>query len=435
MNYSQSVQYLYGLGHEVLAAKFRLENIQLLLQALGNPQQSFQSILVAGTNGKGSVSAMIDSVLQEAGHHTGLYTSPHLVSIEERIKVGGKAISQGEFASCASLIRETSERLVWERRLETVPTFFEQVTAIALCHFKESRVRLAVLEVGLGGRLDATNAVERILSVITAIDYDHQKILGETIAEISAEKAAIIKRPAQAVIGRQTFRDALEVLLQRCCEENLTPVRAGEPGEIQLINFGQPSFAYRSSQSNFYQVISALRGRHQADNAATAIEACEVISDSGHAIAGEAIIRGLAKVRWPGRLELIEGEPLLLLDGAHNPAGAKVLRDFLGETWSGKITLIFAAMNDKDIAGIAREIFPLADKLIFTKLDERRAATIDDLEAFLPESTREWSVTDTVDQALTVARSETSKDDMICVAGSLYLVGAVKKLLLMQKWL
>jgi dihydrofolate synthase/folylpolyglutamate synthase len=433
MNYSQSVQYLYGLGHEVLAAKYRLENIQILLQALGNPQQSFQSILVAGTNGKGSVTAMIDAVLQEAGHHTGLYTSPHLVNIEERIQVGGEAISRDEFARCATLIRETSERLVMENRLDTVPTFFEQLTAIALNHFRESRVRLAVLEVGLGGRLDATNAVERFLSIVTAIDFDHQKILGETIAEIAAEKAAIIKKSAQAVIGRQIYGEAEAVLLQKCRDENLSPVCTREPGETKLINFGQPAFDYRSSGGNLYKVISALRGRHQADNAATAIEACEIISHTGFEIPKNAIISGLKNVRWPGRLELIEGNPLLLLDGAHNPGGAKVLGDFLRETWGGKITLIFAAMNDKDIAGIAREIFPLADKIIFTKIDERRAATMDGLAAFLPESVKEWSVTDTVEQAFTIARSVTSNDDMICVAGSLHLVGAIKKLLLMMK--
>jgi dihydrofolate synthase/folylpolyglutamate synthase len=429
MNYSESVHYLYGLGHEVLAAKFRLENIRILLEALGNPQKEFRSILVAGTNGKGSVSAMLEAILREAGYRTGLYTSPHLVTVEERMRVVGEMISEGEFASGATLVRETSERLVAEGRLEMVPTFFEQVTAIALNHFKESVVKIAVLEVGLGGRLDATNAVDRILSVITAIDFDHQKILGETIEEIAAEKAAIIMHNAKAVIGRQRYAGAEQVLRRRCDEVNVFPSFVKAPIEVKLINFGQPLFEYESSMGRLYQVKSELRGRHQAENAATAVEACEAISQLGFDIDSKAIIEGLANVCWPGRLEVIGDKPLWLLDGAHNPAGAKVLNQFLSETWKGAATLIFAVMRDKSIEGIANQLFSRFESIILTRVDESRAATVDDIQEFLPETSGKLIVTDTVEQAIAEAQRVTPRQGLICVAGSLYLVGAVKKII------
>ena len=231
MDYTQSVSYLYSLGHEVLAAKYRLESIQLLLARLGHPDRTFKSVVIAGTNGKGSVAAMIESVAREAGHRTGLYTSPHLVRIQERLQVAGIEASEIEFASLVTDVREASESLVREGGLETVPTFFEQVTAAALLHFHRSQVELAVLEVGLGGRLDATNAVERILSVITAIDLDHQETLGDTIAEIAEEKAAIIVPGARAVIGRQQHQAATDVLMRRCLEVGVLPVFANQPGQ------------------------------------------------------------------------------------------------------------------------------------------------------------------------------------------------------------
>jgi dihydrofolate synthase/folylpolyglutamate synthase len=429
MNYSQSVDYLYGLGHEVLAAKFRLENIEILLKGLGNPQHRFRAILVAGTNGKGSVAAMIESIARQAGYRTALYTSPHLIRIEERTRVCGLPISPDDFAKFATLIRVTSEKLVEENRLANVPTFFEQVTAIALTYFGETNVELAILEVGLGGRLDATNAVERIVSVITSIDFDHQAILGNSIEEIAAEKAAIIKGNVRAVIGRQVYPQALEVLQQRCAEVGVIAVFTGQPADVQFIDFGRAIFKYQSQQGNDYVIELALRGRHQTDNAALAIEACEVISQTGLIISSEAISKGLAEVIWPGRLELIGGKPAFLIDGAHNLAGANVLKDFLQENWQGSLTLIFAAMNDKNIEGISAELFPLADKIILTSVDEKRSASAERLKALARTAQSEVMYCADVEEALEKAVTITPTNGLICVAGSLYLVGAIKKLL------
>jgi dihydrofolate synthase/folylpolyglutamate synthase len=429
MNYSDSIGYLYGLGHEVLAAKYRLENIEILLQRLGKPQKNFRSILVAGTNGKGSVAAMIESIARVAGHRTALYTSPHLISIQERIQVCGEPISQDDFAKFASLIRATSEQLVEENRLASVPTFFEQVTAIALSYFRETDVELAVFEVGLGGRLDATNAVDRLVSVITSIDLDHQEILGESIEEIAAEKAAIIRSGAAVVIGRQPYQEARDVLQERCREVGVTPVFAKAPGDVKLRNFGQPHFKYRSHKGREYAVQVALRGRFQAENAALAIEACETISQAGFEIPGEAILRGLSTVNWQGRMELVEGRPAFLFDGAHNRAGAKVLKDFLRENWQGSLTLLFAAMSDKDIEGMAAELFSLPDTIILTRVDEKRGASEERLKACAANLPCEVKYRGEVEQALSEALASTPPDGLICVAGSLYLVGAVKKLL------
>lgn len=429
MDYKQSLSYLYSLGHEVLAAKFGLENIQLLLEKLGRPECAFKSVIVAGTNGKGSVSAMIESIARAAGHRTALYTSPHLVRIEERIRVLGSEISEADFARVATTVRAASEALVSEGKLEAPPTYFEQVTAIALVYFRERGVALAVLEVGLGGRLDSTNAADRILSVVTAIDFDHQYLLGDTIAEIAAEKAAIFKPGTRAVIGRQKYEEANEVLMRRCIEVSVPPVFANQPTYIGVNDLGRMSFDYESTQTHYSRIVLGLRGRHQAENAASAIEAAELLTDLGFAIPREAVIKGLREVSWPGRLEFIEDRPSLLLDGAHNPAGARALRAYLDEFWRGPLTLIFGAMGDKDIDAMAAALFGAAKTIVLTRVNDGRAASNARLGKPALSSSSNIIFTETVRQALSWARSITPLDGLICIAGSLYLVGEVKRLL------
>jgi dihydrofolate synthase/folylpolyglutamate synthase len=429
MDYLESVNYLHALGHEVLAAKYGLESIRLLLERLGRPDRSFKTILVAGTNGKGSTAAMIESIARVAGHKTALFTSPHLVRIEERLKFCGEEILPADFARFASKVRAASESLVLDGRLEALPTFFEQVTAIALCYFEHRQAELAILEIGLGGRLDATNAVEPIASVITSIDFDHQSILGNTIEEIAAEKAAVIKPGARPVIGRQSFEGASEVLMRRCIEVSELPVFANEPQNVGLNDFGCLAFDYESSQTQYSRIMLGLRGRHQAANAAAAIEAIEVISALGFGIPRDAIIKGLRDVRWPGRLEMADTDPALLLDGAHNRAGARSLRAYLDEFWSGPITLVFGAMNDKDIDGMAAELFGAAKTIVLTRVGDRRSAGHTQLGGAALGSTRNVIFTENARQALSWARSVTPPDGLICVAGSLYLVGEVKRLL------
>ncbi|HVF89395.1 MAG TPA: folylpolyglutamate synthase/dihydrofolate synthase family protein [Blastocatellia bacterium] len=429
MSYSDALKYLYGLGHEVLAAKFGLENITLLLEKLGRPDRAFKSVIVAGTNGKGSVAAMIEAIARGSGHKTGLLTSPHLVKIEERIRVSGEEISQPDFARAVEDVRRASEALLAEKRLSTLPTFFEQITAGALVHFRERGVELAVLEVGLGGRLDATNAVDAILAVVTTIAYDHQDILGNEIGEIAAEKAGVIKPGASVVIGRQLYGDATEVLMRRCLEASAPPVFVNEPTIVKAGDFGRITFDYESAQSMYKNVLLGLRGRHQAENAGAAIEAAEILNGLGIKIRRDAIIKGLRGVTWPGRLEFIEDRPHLLLDGAHNPSGARILRSFLDEFWQGPLTLIFGAMADKDVAGMASELFGAAQTIVLTRVRDSRAATNARMGKPALGASRNVIFTETVAQALSWARSVTPPDGLICVAGSLHLVGEVKRLL------
>jgi dihydrofolate synthase/folylpolyglutamate synthase len=429
MNYSEALNYLASLGNEVLTAKYGLENIHALLERLGRPDAKFKSVVVAGTNGKGSVSAMIESIARAAGHRTGLYTSPHLVRIEERIRVAGREIEPEDFALLATIVRRAAESLVEEKHLPAVPTFFEQVTAIAMCHFSQSNIDLAILEVGIGGRLDATNAVDRILSVVTSIDYDHQNMLGNTIFDITNEKAAIIQGGARAVVGRQRYQIATDVLMRRCLTEKSLPVFANEPTNITFGDTGRMAFDYDSSLRHYSHVLLGLQGRHQADNAAAAIEAAEVLNEMGIAMPREAIIRGLRQVYWPGRLEMIDDRPPILLDGAHNVAGARALRSYLEEIHQGHITLIFGAMNDKDIDGMTTELYEVANSIVLTQIPGIRSATTARLAQSALDTTRNVIFTETVPQALSWARSVTPPGGLICVAGSLYLVGEVKRVM------
>ena len=444
MDFGASLKYLYSLGHEVLAAKLGLDSISMLLEKLGRPDRSFKSLIVAGTNGKGSVAAMIDSIARAAGHHCALLTSPHLVRIQERMRVNGREIAEADFARLASTVREASEALVGDGEMDAPPTFFEQITAIALCYFRECAAELAVLEVGLGGRLDATNAVDRIASVVTTIDFDHQNLLGNTIEEIAGEKAAIIVPGTRAVIGRQQREAANEVLMRRCLETGVLPVFVNQPTAVGTSDFGHVTFDYESCRANYARIMPGLRGRHQADNAGAAIEAAELLNDAGLPLSRVEIIKGLREVSWPGRLELIDDRPRILLDGAHNPAGARALRAYLDEFWSGPITLLFGAMSDKDVDGMAAELFDAARTVVLTRVRDARAPSaarasltrVRDARAAdgarlgksALNSSRNVIFTETVRQALSWARSVTPPDGLVCVAGSLHLVGEVKRL-------
>jgi dihydrofolate synthase/folylpolyglutamate synthase len=326
-------------------------------------------------------------------------------------------------------VRDVSESLVRDKLLRSLPTFFEQVTAIALSYFRERRIDLGILEVGLGGRLDATNAVEPVVAVVNSVDYDHQAILGETIEEIAQEKAAIIKQGSRAVIGRQRYQAATDVLMRRCLEVNVLPVFANEPADISFNDYGRTTFDYESSKNTYRRVMLGLRGNHQAENAASAIEAVELLQDFGFSIPRESIIKGLREVRWPGRLELIDDRPAILLDGAHNPAGARSLRRYLEGFWRKPVTLVFGAMSDKDVEGMASELFGVASTLVLTRVRDVRAASTARLGKPALGFSRNVIFTETVKQALSWARSVTQPDGLICVAGSLYLVGEVKKLI------
>jgi dihydrofolate synthase/folylpolyglutamate synthase len=406
MNFEEAVQYLFGLGHEILAMKLGLRNTELLLESLDNPERSFPSVQIAGTNGKGSTAVMLDSICRAAGIKTGLYTSPHLVSITERIRIAGEQISESDFARHTATVRDASLRLLESRQIEALLTFFEQVTAIALVAFREGGIDLAILETGLGGRLDSTTAAKAEIVAITPIAMDHEHYLGSSVESIASEKAAIIRPGVKAIIAKQQ-PEALAVLLQRCEEVGVEPVLADSAPAVV----------------DARRIRIGLRGNHQVDNAAVAIHLAESLS-----ISREAIVSGIETARHPGRLELIAGEPSVLLDGAHNPAGAEALRDYLQQSGRRPLTLVFGAMRDKKLDRIGELLFPLADNLFLTTIDNPRAASLDALQSVAAEfaggSIAEFKTSrDAFEAALRI----TPAQGMICVTGSLYLIGEWKK--------
>jgi len=434
MNFSDSVSYLLSLGNEVSAMKLGLENIRTLLNALDNPHEKYIKVQVAGTNGKGSVCAFLDSICREAGIRTGLYTSPHLVSITERVKIGGVDIGEADFARIATIIRETAEKLLADGTLECRPTFFEQMTAIALLAFAEAKVELAILETGLGGRLDATTAANAEIAAITRIDLDHQEYLGETIAEIAAEKAAIITAETQAVVLGEQSREVMRLLRKRCCEFGIEPLN-DEYEPWRLLKTDHDTVKVDLSIIAWPPFSLGLTGHHQIENAQTAIQVVRALHTRGvfpFSEEGERfVVVGLKNARHPGRLERVGR---YLFDGAHNIGGATALAEYVKESLSEPITIVFGAMRDKEIAEIASILFPLAAKIVLTEPENSRALNYEELLEQLPPDISRLDVfaSDTVENALTIAETVTAEDGIILVTGSLYLVGDVKRILRSQ---
>jgi dihydrofolate synthase / folylpolyglutamate synthase len=406
MTFEGAVQYLLGLGHETLTMKLGLRNTELLLNALDNPERAFPSVQIAGTNGKGSTAVILDLICRAAGIRCGLYTSPHLVSMTERIKVSGEAIAPEEFANCATIIRDVSEQLLRDKQIEALPTFFEQLTAIALLAFRNAGIELAILETGLGGRLDSTTAANARIVAITQIAMDHEEYLGDTLESIAGEKAAIIRPGVEAVIGKQQ-PEAMAVLL-RCCEETgVVPILADDLNGYEKVRLG-------------------LRGRHQIDNAAVAIRVAELLR-----VPHAAIVSGLENAQHPGRLELISN---FLLDGAHNPAGGRALREYLDEFAPHPLTLVFGAMRDKQLDQIGEILFPVADVLILTPVANPRGASLDMVRSPADRFARGLVIeTSSSAEALAVAIAKTPPGGLICIAGSLYLIGEMRPSILKMR--
>ncbi len=402
ISYPESVRFLYALGNEIKTAKLGLERIQKLLAALGDPQRAFRVVHVAGTNGKGSTCAMIEAGLRAAGIRTGLFISPHLVEPTERIQIDAIPVSAEQFRRAFEIVHDTAERL----DLDCHPTYFETVTAMAFWIFREMRIDTAVVEVGLGGRLDATNVVEPALTVITPIDFDHESYLGHTIEAIASEKAGILKRGATAVLARQR-PEAAAVLNRRAAELGIR-VRRAEEFEIRDLQID-------ARGSRFSGMCVPLAGEHQIDNAVTAALALEELGVSP---------RGIADARWPGRLEHIAPNPDIILDGAHNPAGALALARYIERFYPDrKLWLIYGAMRDKAVEEIAAVLFPLASELIFTAPNYSRALRPE----ALVEIAGRGQTAATVQDALAIARAGATHDDVIVVTGSLFLVGEARR--------
>ncbi|MCX7975289.1 MAG: bifunctional folylpolyglutamate synthase/dihydrofolate synthase [Candidatus Aminicenantes bacterium] len=426
MNYDECLLYLEKAAR--FGIKLGLENIHLLLDELNSPQNAFPSVLVAGTNGKGSVCAMIHSALVRHGLKIGLYTSPHLVRVEERIRINHQLISPMAFCELLNFLKKKIEGLIESKKLGYPPTYFEILTALAFLYFAQEKVDLAVLEVGLGGRLDATNVVTPLVSVITSISRDHMEHLGNTIKKIAAEKAGIIKPGVPVVCGRLQPA-AMEVMASRAAEIRSPLIKVFSQG--RLIKKSAPDSLYAFYfQGEKYQFRPGLQGEHQAWNAATAITVLHLLNERWRPLNKDKIIEGLEKVVWEGRLEKISDQPEVYLDGAHNEEGAKVLRRFLEEKKPSRLILVFGILKDKEIRRLARQLFPLATRVVVTSINCSRAASPEDVVSFTQDLNPQIEVVPDCLEALKLAKKEAGKQGLVLVTGSLYLIGEIKKRLL-----
>ncbi|MGA2182411.1 MAG: folylpolyglutamate synthase/dihydrofolate synthase family protein [Bryobacteraceae bacterium] len=415
MTYPEAVGRLYALGNEVSTAKLGLDRIAMLLRRLGDPQSACRYVHVAGTNGKGSVSAMVEAGLRAAGVRTALYTSPHLVEPVERIQIAGTPVSEDEFAGAFVEVHDASVRMMAAGEIDLHPTYFESVTAMAFVLFRQRRVEMAVMEVGLGGRLDATNVIAPELCVITPVDYDHQDFLGDRIEQITAEKAGILKPGVPAVFASQSG-PAMRVLERRAAELGVPFERAGEVRVSGLkITANGSSFLLGDER-----VECPLAGEHQVDNATVAALALRKL---GYPAAG------IAATRWPGRLERVAERPDILLDGAHNLAGVRALAAYIRRFYAGReIRLVYGVMRDKPVREMTAELFPLAASVVVTAPANARAMTPEDVirEAAAHPDIR---IASSVATALEMARGNAGPDNAIVITGSLFLVGEARALL------
>lgn len=413
------LDYLYGLERHGI--KPGLERISALLAALGNPQGSFKAVHVAGTNGKGSVSAMTASVLDTAGFKTGLYTSPHLSRFNERILVAGKPITDGELRDRTREVKAALKKAGLEGT-----TFFEFTTALAFLHFKKNKVDFAVVETGMGGRYDATNLVMPMVSVITNIGLDHTAWLGSTIKDIAREKAGIIKPGVPTVTG-ETGRAALSVI-------RASAKKAGSPLYVSGRDFfaegTASSFCYSGLQGGLAGLKLGLLGPHQVRNAACALAAAEALRSFGVSIPAAAIRKGLRQANWPGRFETVSKRPAVILDGAHNPAGARALKEALSTVKRRRLILVIGIMSDKEVGGILKELVSLSDHVILTRPEGKRSAELPVLERAASRYGKLVAGTDNVVDACKMALSIASPRDAICVTGSLFTVGEAREFLL-----
>jgi dihydrofolate synthase/folylpolyglutamate synthase len=439
MSYSAAIDQLNAMVPELYTGsgqprrKFSLDEIRILLDALGNPHHRFRSVLIAGTNGKGSTAATLASILTASGLRTGLYTSPHLARVNERMRLDRIEIADAAFAALYFRVHDAAQQLVLDRQLPQLPSFFEILTAQAFLYFAEAEIEIAVLEVGMGGRLDATNIVDPLLSVITDISLDHTEWLGSTIDAIAREKAGILRRGGTMITlpqhpqANQALGEAATALDVRgvSAVPYMPPLGAGSPSTYSVEAFGA-----------VIEVDSPLSGAHQHRNLALAIAtAVELASHHGFPITPAAITEGIRQTRWPARLERIQSNGVdWILDVAHNPAGAWALRAAISaRTDQQARTLVFSCLRDKPVAEMAQILFPLFDQVILAPIHTARAAALDDLLAAAHTTGTPAVAAASVAEALQLALGPPGAPtgaDVIVVSGSVYLVGEARTLLL-----
>ena len=396
--------------------KLGLATISRLMRGLGNPQDRFSSIHIAGTNGKGSIAAFLSSVLAHGGYKVGLYTSPHLVRFNERIQINGCPISDKDVARVAEAVQRVYTQ-------GEPPTFFECATAMALYHFASEGVDWAILETGMGGRYDATNLVHPEVSVISNISMEHQEYLGNTLAKIAREKAGIIKRGAGVVTGARQ-KSALRVIEQVATEKGVLLYRLGK--EIR-IRRDKGTFTYLGISRRWPRVRIGLIGDHQVTNAALALGALELLLEKGFYLTDEAVYAGLAATRWPGRLEVFSRKPFILLDGAHNPSAVKTLKKFLENSLHPRrLTMVVGILEDKAWKPMLRDLVAVADRMILTRPQYERAADPHELASFVRPLKQDLVVIPKLPDAISFALEEAGNADALCITGSLYTVGDAK---------
>jgi len=426
MNYRQCLNYLEQI--QTLGIKFGLDNVRTILASLGNPHLSYPSVLVAGSNGKGSVCAMLTRILSLHGHKTGLYTSPHLIRYEERIRIGEDPIPAKAFSRVLTRLRSQIERLLGAGKLASPPTHFELLTCAALMYFDEERVDMAVLEVGMGGRFDATNVVTPVISVITTISEEHQRSLGESLAEIAFEKAGIIKPGTPVVCGAES-EEAVHTIRERAAEREAPLIQVFGPGNslAAASSFPKDGFRYMSSGED-YAFTPSLPGRHQGKNAAVALAAALELGRHWQPLSRKKILEGIATTRWEGRLELFLERPRVVLDGAHNQEGAEALQEFIRERLTPPVILVFATMQDKKIEDLARILFPLAERVVLTCFPYSRAASPEEIARRADRFRDQLELVPDPAEAVRRALHLAGERGAVVIAGSLFLVGEVKKL-------
>jgi dihydrofolate synthase/folylpolyglutamate synthase len=436
MNYEAAVRYLLSLGRELAAptqaaaAKFDLENITVLAERLGRPDRAYPSAHIAGTNGKGSTAAFLESILRHAGFRTGLNTSPHLEKINERIRISGVEISDEAFAQTLTRIQQIAEELLAEGQLRAHPTYFECVTALAFEYFAEEHVDFGVFEVGLGGRLDATNILTPVVSIITRIDFDHENFLGHSLREIAFEKAGILKPGVTAIVAGQKL-EARKVILARAHEVGSLVVETSSAFRIENESMRDGCVRARvveAATGTSFEIAPNLPGRFQLQNALNAVAAARLLADRGYKISHDAISEGIAATVWPGRLEKLQSNPDVYFDGAHNPSAARELATFLEENFAGrKIWLIYGALRDKAVDEVAGLLFPLAAEVILTEARTSRAISATQLAEIAGHHAAKSSIIPNAEEAFERALVLASPGDAVFITGSLYLVGQLRQ--------
>lgn len=428
MSYRETLSYLFGL--QKFGIKLGLSNINRLLELCGNPQFKLKAVHVAGTNGKGSTAATIAAIMREAGYNVGLYTSPHLIDFAERIRINGHEIEEPEVVRLTEGIRSKIRDSEFREELELV-TFFEFTTVMAILYFAERGVDLAVMETGMGGRLDATNVIKPLVSVITNISIEHKDFLGDTLESIAFEKAGIIKEGIPVVTGVEQ-PSAFQVIEKACNEKGAPIYRLGRDFSFQ--RKGNSAFSYRGIRESFDDLTLNLRGGHQFANASLAIAAAEILGQNWFTIPPKATIAGLGKVSWPGRLETVSQNPRIILDGAHNPAGAVVLANAVDkELEYDKLYLILGIMADKDMEGIISPLAPLAHEVILSRPKYERASKASDLLPLARKYSKNCTSFEDLREAIDYARKRAGDKDLILISGSLFTVGEARGILKADK--